>query len=292
MSTAMTPGETAATADIADPADTPDKYIVPALERGLKLLGEFSRENRSLSPPELARRLGLPRTTVFRLLNTLESLGFIERPSGGSDYRLGMAVLRLGFEYLGSLELTELGQPIIERLCNDVHYPCNIVVRDGRSIVYVAKVTPPTPLTSSVRVGTRLPAHATVLGRVLLEDLSLAELRALYPEGQLEAHTANTPKTVLDLFNLVQSDRTRAVVVGEGFYEASISTIAAPVRDHSTRIVAALGATIPSAHVDETQQDELMQRVRAAADELSRHLNYSPRTASKVGGKVVALRSR
>ena len=292
MTTAMTPDETAATADPADPADTPDKYIVPALERGLKLLGEFSRENRSLSPPELARRLGLPRTTVFRLLNTLESLRFIERPSGGSDYRLGMAVLRLGFEYLGSLELTELGQPIIERLCNDVHYPCNIVVRDGRSIVYVAKVTTPTPLTSSVRVGTRLPAHATVLGRVLLEDLSLAELRALYPEGQLEAHTANTPKTVLDLFNLVQSDRTRAVVVGEGFYEASISTVAAPVRDHSTRIVAALGATIPSAHVDPAQQDELMQRVRAAADELSRHLNYSPRTASKGGGKVVALRSR
>ena len=64
------------------------------------------------------------------------------------------------------------------------------------------------------------------------------------------------------------------------------------MRDHSTRIVAALGATIPSAHVDETQQDELMQRVRAAADELSRHLNYSPRTASKVAGKVVALRSR
>ena len=175
---------------------------------------------------------------------------------------------------------------------SDVHYPCNIVVRDGRSIVYVAKVTPPTPLTSSVRVGTRLPAHPTVLGRVLLEDLSLAELRALYPEGQLESHSANTPKTVLDLFNLVQSDRTRAVVVGEGFYEASISTIAAPVRDHSTRIVAALGATIPSAHVDKTQQDELMQRVRTAADELSRHLNYSPRTASKVVGKVVALRAR
>ncbi len=284
----LTNDATDATGDAGHTADTADKYIVPALERGLKLLGEFSRENRSLSPPELARRLGLPRTTVFRLLNTLEAGGFVERSAGGNEYRLGMAVLRLGFEVLASLELTELGQPIIERLCAEVHYPCNIVVRDGRSIVYVAKVTPPTPLTSSVRVGTRLPAHATVLGRVLLEDLSLAELRALYPEGQLEAHTANTPKTVLDLFNLVQSDRQRTVVVGEGFYEASISTIAAPVRDHSTRIVAALGATIPSAHVDERQQGALMQQVRAAADQLSRHLNYSPRTANK----VVALRAR
>ena len=273
------------------PEDSSDKYIVPALERGLKLLGEFSRENRSLSPPELARRLGLPRTTVFRLLNTLESLGFIERSgNSGSDYRLGMAVLRLGFEYLASLELTELGQPLIERLCDEIRYPCNIVVRDGRSIVYVAKVTPPTPLTSSVRVGTRLPAHATVLGRVLLEGLSLAELRQLYPEAHLEAFSSNTPKTTLELFNMVERDRQRGYVHDEGFYEASISTIAAPVRDHSTRIVAALGATIPSAHVDADRLDELVQRVRAAADELSRHLNYSPRRGAT--HTVVPLRGR
>jgi DNA-binding IclR family transcriptional regulator len=265
-----------------------EKYVVPALERGLKLLGEFSRDNRRLGAPELARRLGLPRSTVFRLLNTLESMGFIERADGGMDYRLGMAVLRLGFEYLASLELTELGQPLIERLCDSIHYPCNLVVRDGRSIVYVAKVTPPTPLSTSVRVGSRLPAHATVLGRILLEDLSLAELRRLYPEEHLEVFSANTPKTVLELFDMVDSDRQRGYVLGEGFFEASISTIAAPVRDHSTRIVAALGATIPSAHVESDRLDELVQRVRSTADELSRLLNYSPRSTGSQ--TVVSLR--
>ena len=267
-----------------------EKYVVPALERGLKLLGEFSRENRRLGPPELARRLGLPRSTVFRLMNTLESMGFLERVEGGSEYRLGLAVLRLGFEYLASLELTELGQPLLERLCTELHYPCNLVVRDGRSIVYVAKVTPPTPLTSSVRVGTRLPAHATVLGRILLEDLSLAELRQLYPEEQLQSFSASTPRTVIELFDMVQSDQQRGYVLGEGFYEASISTIAAPVRDHSTRIVAALGVTIPSAHVDTSRMDELVRRTRATADELSVLLNYGPRTAG--GDKVVSLRTR
>jgi DNA-binding IclR family transcriptional regulator len=267
-----------------------DKYIVPALERGLKLLGEFSRDNRRLGPPELARRLGLPRSTVFRLLSTLESMGFIERSEGGSEYQLGMAVLRLGFEYLASLELTQLGQPLLERLCDEIRFPCNLVVRDGRSIVYVAKVTPPTPLSTSVRVGTRLPAHATVLGRVLLEDLSLAELRRLYPEEHLEVFSGHTPKTVLELFDMVDSDRQRGYVLDEGFFEASISTIAAPVRDHSTKIVAALGATIPSAHFDADRVDELLQRVRGAADELSRLLNYSPRQGGDQ--KVVALRTR
>lgn len=265
-----------------------DKYIVPALERGLRLLGEFSRDSRTLDAPELARRLDLPRSTVFRLLNTLESMGFLERIGSGNDYRLGLAVLRLGFEYLSSLELTELGQPVIARLCDAIRYPCNIVVRDGRSIVYVAKVTPPTPLTSSVRVGTRLPAHATVLGRILLEDLTLPELRALYPEEHLEVFSGSTPKTVLDLFNMVEVDRQRGYVLGEGFYEASISTIAAPVRDSSSRIIAALGATIPSGHIDESRLEELVQCVRASADELSGLLNYQPR--GDASDKVVALR--
>jgi DNA-binding IclR family transcriptional regulator len=267
-----------------------DKYIVPALERGLRLLGEFSRDNRTLSAPELARRLDLPRSTIFRLLNTLEVMGFIERTASSSEYRLGMAVLRLGFEYLSSLELTELGQPVLARLCDEVHYSCNLVVRDGRSIVYVAKVAPPTPFASSVRVGTRLPAHATVLGRVLLQDLSLPELRALYPEEHLEAFSGSTPKTVLELFNLLELDRQRGYVMGEGFYEASISTIAAPVRDESNRIVAALGTTIPSAHIETGLIDDMVQRVRMSADELSRLLNYQPRSDSP--NTVVTLRLR
>ena len=264
-----------------------DRYIVPALERGLRLLGEFGGDSRTLSAPELARRLDLPRSTVFRLLTTLETMGFLERTGGGNEYRLGLAVLRLGFEYLSSLELTELGQPVIARLCDAIRYPVNLVVRDHRSIVYVAKVTPPTPFSSAVRVGTRLPAHATVLGRILLEDLSLAELRALYPEEHLEVFSDSTPKTVLELFNMVEVDRQRGYVLGEGFFESNISTIAAPVRDHSGHIVAALGATITSGHIDEARMDEMVLRVRGTADEISGLLNYAP--AGKA--KVVPLRS-
>lgn len=270
------------TSNVLAESDDSDKYTVPALERGLRMLGEFTRETSVIGAPEFARRLGLPRSTVFRLLATLEKMGFVER--SGNDYRLGVAVLRLGFEYIASLELTELGQPVLQRLCDEIRYPVNLVVRDSRHIVYIAKVAPPTPFASSVRVGTRLPAHATVLGRILLEDLTLPELRVLYPEEHLEEFSSNTPKTVLELFNMVEIDRQRGYVLGEGFFEASISTIAAPVRDHSSHIVAALGATIPAAHIDEDRIEFLVQRVRAAADELSGLLNYQPRsgTAAKV----------
>lgn len=258
-----------------------DKYMVPALERGLRLLQEFGRDNDQLGAPELARRLQLPRATVFRMLNTLESMGFLQRVNG-NDYRLGLAILRLGFEFLSSLDLTELGQPIIEQLCFEIELPCNIVVRDGRSVVYVAKVKPPTPLSSSVRVGTRLPAHATLLGRVLLADLSLPELRALYPEEQLEQFSSRTPGTVMDLFNLVQADRARGYVYGAGYYENSISTIAAPVRDHTGQVIAALGATLASQGVESETLPELVDKVCAAADKLSVLMNYRPPVSAQV----------
>jgi len=270
-----------------------DKYMVPALERGLRLLQEFGRGNATLGAPELARRLQLPRATVFRMLNTLEAMGFLQRAEGSNDYRLGLSVLRLGFEFLSSMDLTELGQPVIARLCGEIRYPCNIVVRDGRSIVYVAKVTPPTPLTSSVRVGTRLPAHATALGRVLLADLSLPELRTLYPEEHLEAHTPKTPRTVLDLFNLVEADRERGHVFSEGFYESSICTIAAPVRDHSGRVVAALGTTVPAPHVEEGRAETLIAGVCDAAAELSELLNYRPQAQTQTQtAQLLSLNSR
>ena len=263
-----------------------DRYNVPALERGLRVLCEFSRDNRSLSAPELARRFELPRSTVFRLLTTLENMGFLERAEGGRDYSLGLSVLRLGFEYLASLELTQLGTPLLQRLCDELRTPCNLVVRDGRSIVYVAKVAPPTPFASSVTVGTRLPAHATVLGRILLEDLTLIQLRALYPEDRLETFSENTPTTVDQLFDMVQADRQRGYVLGEGFFESNISSIAAPVRDHSGHIVAALGATITSNHIDESRMDEMVQRVRETAESISGLLNFSPAPT----GRVIPLR--
>lgn len=263
-----------------------EKYLVPGLERGLRLLCEFSRQDQSLSAPELARRLSVPRSTVFRLLTTLERMGFVERADGGRDYRLGMAVLRLGFEYLASLELTEIGRPLLDRLRDQISYPCNLVVRDGRSIVYVAKSVTPTAFVSSVNVGTRLPAHATVLGRVLLENLSLAELRELYPEEHLESFSSNTPKTVVELFDMVQHDRERGYVLQEGFFETGISTIAAPVRDHSGKVVAAMGATIPLPHIDPRQLGDIVRCVRDTATELSCLLDHAPQ---KSGSKVVNI---
>src|SRR5690606_19473001 len=167
---------------------------------GLRYLTYFTRESPTLTAPELARRLDVPRTTVFRLLVTLESLGFVEKAGNGREYQLGTAVLKLGFEYLASLTLTELGRPILEQLRDELNYSANLVVRDGRDVVYVQKAAAGSIFTSSVHIGTRLPAHATVLGRVLLSHHGFEALRTLYPDEALPPFGAHTPPTTEALY--------------------------------------------------------------------------------------------
>lgn len=159
-------------------------YLVPGLERGLRILAEFSAREPVLGAPELSKRIGIPRTTTFRLLQTLEALGFLERVNGDRYFRLGVGVLRLGFEYLNSLELTDLGTPVLERLRDATGLSTHLLIRDQRDVVFVAKAQSNTSMFGSVKVhvGTRLPAHATVHGHVLMGDLTRDAMRQLYPE--------------------------------------------------------------------------------------------------------------
>lgn len=291
----MTPDTINAERDADDDrndADTSSEinYRVPGLERGLKILTEFSPREPVLGAPELSKRLKIPRTTVFRLLQTLESLGFLERADKDRNYRLGVAVLRLGFEYLSSLELTDLGLPIIEALRNDTGLTSHIVIRDGRDVVFVAKAQSHAPIFSSVKVnvGTRLPAYATTHGQVLMSDMTLDELKKLYPEPELERFTKQTPATVEELYERVCDDARRGYAISESSFERGISVVSAPVRNDTGRIVAVITTTIPRPEIDASLLDSgLIDKVRRAADELSQRLNYRPKGSSNAGTKYM-----
>ena len=266
-------------------------YLVPGLERGLRILAEFSAREPVLGAPELSRRIGIPRTTTFRLLQTLEALGFLERVNGDRNFRLGVAVLRLGFEYVNSLELTDFGTPILERLRDATGLSTHLLIRDQRDVVFVAKAQSHEPLFSSVKVhvGTRLPAHATVHGHVLMGDLSLAALKTLYPEQQLEKYTERTPATVDELDERVRECAALGYGLSEASFERGISVITAPVRDHAGGIVAAVAATVPRSDIGaDEEKSRLVETICAAAMELSVRLNYRPSS----GDPTAALAAR
>ena len=251
-------------------AESSDRYNVPAPERGLRLLACFSPAAPAWGAPDLARQLQLPRSTVFRMLSTLENLGYLHR--SGSEYRLGLGVLRLGYDYLSTQPLAQLAEPVLQALCDESGMTSNLALLDGASAVYVARITPPGAFQGAVRVGSRLPAHATVLGRVLLQDMDAARLRALFGGAELPQFSESTPRTVDQLLALLARDRERGHAMGEGFYESGVSSIAAPVRDARGAVVAGLGLAIAFAELDPAKTQLWVRRVRAAADELSDRL--------------------
>ncbi|WDD91959.1 IclR family transcriptional regulator [Burkholderia sp. FERM BP-3421] len=269
----------ASDSDDGDAASGAAAYLVPGLERGLRILAEFSAREPVLGAPELSKRIGIPRTTTFRLLQTLEALGFLERVNGDRHFRLGVGVLRLGFEYLNSLELTDLGGPVLERLREATHLSTHLLIRDRRDVVFVAKAQSHASMFGSVKVhvGTRLPAHATVHGHVLMGDLTRDAMRQLYPEKRLDAFTEHTPATIDELYERVRHYARLGYAISEGAFESGISAVTAPVRDHSGSIVAAITATVPRSEIGGAgEKERLVEAVCGAAVDLSLRLNYRP----------------
>lgn len=257
-----------------------DRYVVPAVARAFEILQLFSAHRRLITAPEMARELDIPRSTVFRLAQTLEHLGLLERNEGGHAFRLGVGVLRLGFEYIASLDLAEIARPYLEALRDESGMSSHLVIRDGDEVVVIVKAARRSAISGSLNLGTRLPAHATVLGRCILADLTSEELRSVFRGhgAKLKAYSEQTPRTVADLEAVLMEDRTRGYAVSESFYESGIRAISAPVRDGTGKVVAAINVTVPSdCRIDE----ELVGKVRNAADGISHALNYrrDPRVA-------------
>ena len=189
------------------------KYLVPGLERGLQLLLAFGEQHRDLTFAELHRLVDMPKATAYRVVQTLEYMGFLERNARTNTFSLGMNVLRLGFEYIASLDVAQVGQPVIEQLRDISQCSSHLAIRDGRDIIYIARVSAAGSRINQVSVGTRLPVHCTSLGRMLLTDVSRSEFEQLFPNERLPG---NTPGQLYDreaLWQMVQQDKARGYVI-------------------------------------------------------------------------------
>lgn len=246
------------------------KYIVPALAQGLAALAMFSRERPAITPPEIAREMSLSRASVFRMLNTLEAMGYVVREPEGRRFRLGPAVLGRGFAWLASSDLVEIARPALQKLRDDTGLSSHMAIRDGAEIVYVSRFAARATVSSSVQVGTRFPAHATVMGRILTCEMSGEELAALYPARSLAKVTGQTPPSLPALRALLLADRARGYAVSQSFFEAGVSAVAAPVRDKRGAIAAAINITAVDAHVTLRQLNGALRRaVVEAAGQIS-----------------------
>ncbi len=268
--------------DAAAGADS--RYLVPALARGLDVLRTLSDQRASMTLSEVTAALGVTRSSAFRLLYTLEHLGFVKSDPQTKAYRLGSALLSLGYGYLASRDMVEVAMPHLLRLRDRTGWSAHLGELHGREVVYLARVPTRRSVASTVHVGTRLPAQTTTMGRILLSGLTDKEVRDLY-EGERTGRLEQQPATSLDNFiKQIRTDRTNGVVVQNAGYEPGVASVAAPVRDMTGRVVAAINISVVAMFSSDVELNgPLKAEVIACAAAISRELGHT-RSESEVEG--------
>nr|WP_267879821.1 IclR family transcriptional regulator [Gordonia otitidis] len=283
MSTDDAPGsDRAAAADAPDgdraaAADAPDGDraaggAVQSVDRALRIM-ELIADAGTAGITELSVALGVHKSTVSRIVASLESRGFVEQAPGGRKYRIGFTVVRLAGSTTATTDLAKLGQDVCDEVAERTGETTNLAVLDAAQAINVVESQGSSSVALKTWIGQPSPAHATSSGKALLTGLSEAELRALYPGG-LPGFTDNTITDVDELVADVATSAARGWALADEELEVGLVALAAPVRDHSGAVVSALSISGPRYRLDPADAPELAEGVVRAANTVSRRLGY------------------
>ena len=248
--------------------------FVQSLERGLLVIRAFDAEHRQLGLSEVARISGLTRAAARRFLLTLETLGYVTFSEG--RFSLTPRVLELGYAYLSSLTLPEVAQPHMEALVAQVNESSSISVLDDTDIVYVARVPTRRIMSITLSVGTRLPAYATSMGRVLLAALPDAELTELLERTELRPLSSHTITDVVSLRAALDRVRRQGWAAVDQELEEGLRSLAVPIHDASGVVIAALNVSVHASRGSMTSlRREVLPLAQVAARAIEADLRRS-----------------
>lgn len=255
---------------------TGSQYRVQALARGLRVLSVFSEQRRELRLNEVVDFVNLPGPTVFRLLATLESEGFVQKSATGA-YRPALVALGLGFAALHGSNLVTAATGPLEALAERIGETVNMGVLDGASVLYVRRIRNSDLLTANLQVGSVLPAACTSMGKVLLAFRDIDEVQRRVEPGSLqECQGPNAVRTLDELLDRLDEIRERGWGMQDQEAAHGLRSVAVPVRN-AAQVVAAINVPVPAARCS---MEELVERVlpelQRTADHISRSLGYDP----------------
>ncbi|GAA1091472.1 IclR family transcriptional regulator domain-containing protein [Tsukamurella spumae] len=258
-----------ARADTAAPV--PSSEYVQSLARGLSVIRAFDAANPRRTLSDVARATDLTRATARRFLLTLAELGYVR--SDGTLFWLTPRVLELGYSYLSSLTLPEIAEPHLQDLSEEVNESSSVSILDGTEVVYVARVAIRRIMTVGISIGTRLPAWATSMGRVLLADLPDDELAANLEAAAPQPFTERTLTDPASLIAEIRSVGSRGYALVDQELENGLRSLAAPVRSADGRVVAALNISTPAfRYTDADIQDTLLPALLRTTEAIQRDL--------------------
>ena len=249
---------------------------VQAVKRAITILKTLGEEEMELGVSELARRSGLQKSTVHRLLQTLQHEGLVEQNPETGKYRLGLEILRLAGTVLRELEdLQQVARPFLRALAEECGETVNLTILAGDGVINVDRIPSPHRVRNIGWIGRKMPLHCVSAGKVFLAYMPEEEVERFLNSKlpQLTKYTITDPAKLRE-----ELQRVRELGYGVGLeeLEEGLNAVAAPIRDYRGKVVAAISVSGPSFRLTREKIPEVAELTKRAADEVSRHLGYVP----------------
>jgi IclR family pca regulon transcriptional regulator len=257
-------------------ASAPENEFVQSLARGLAVIEAFGRGRQALTLSDVARRANVSRAAARRLLHTLVTLGYAA--FDGKHFELRPRVLGLGFAYMSSMGVWDVAQPFLEDLVRETRESCSVAVLDGTEIVHVIRLPAAKRLMSiAVKVGDRLPAHASAMGRVQLAALSPEELDHYFEVAEIAAVTEKTVTDARKLRAILAEVKRQGYSEVDGELEIGLRALAVPVADRAGRVVASIAlSTLGTNKAPKGRGNPLLAPLQACAARIHEALLRMP----------------
>ncbi|QIX28861.1 helix-turn-helix domain-containing protein [Nocardioides sp. JQ2195] len=248
-----------------------DRDHIQSIERGFAVLLTFDEESPSPTASEVAERTGLSRPAVRRILLTLQNLGYVR--AEGQRWRLSPRVLTIGQHFAATNSIIEVTQPHLLRVAERTGESASLAQLDGVDVIYVARVHARRVLSLNVDIGTRLPAHATSMGRVLTAWAGSDVVDRVINEGGLPALTSRTITDPIVFRDTLHQVRTEGFAIVDGELEEGFLSAAVPVRDAKGSVIAAIAySTSRARSTPEEVQEEVLPLLREVALDIGHDL--------------------
>jgi IclR family transcriptional regulator, KDG regulon repressor len=253
-----------------------ERNSVQSIERAFAILTEISKQQ-GISLAELSKKVALHNSTTFHLVRTMVDLGIVRQEKQTKRYLLGRKIFTLAAASLSELQLVSVATPVLEELAAATGETAHFGIRSGDQVAVAARIIGTGAFQLVERSGAGRPLHCTALGKVLLAQMNDEQLRRFVDTFPL---TPSTPKSITDphvLFEEVRTARTVGLGYDDGEFNAEVRCVAAPVFDFRGQNAGAIGISGPIWRITLQRLQELAEKVRAGAAEISRELGYTER---------------
>jgi IclR family transcriptional regulator, KDG regulon repressor len=238
--------------------------VLSSVHNAIRILQTFSRSEMELGISELSVRLGLAKSTVFRLMKTLCQANLVEKNTETQKYRLGISALELGFVVYHTMELRKVSYPILEKLAKSIRRVVRLGVYDNGGVVYLSKHIPEDDYGTISMIGDRSPVHCTAIGKMLLANQSDGEIERVVTD-RLKRYTNKTIVSPHDLKKEILEIRKKGYAITMEELRSGISSVAIPVKNDMGKIIGAISVTGLKSHFFASQIDQYVRELKTCS---------------------------